>query len=127
MLRIAFFGGFCLLSLTLQPRTSVRAKISALGIYLPPRLLTNADLERMVETSDRWITERTGIRERHVVDKGVATSDLAAKAARNCLKNAGVDAGARRHHRGNGNARYGLSGHRVPGAGQDWGHQGVGI
>ena len=80
------------MSLTLQPRTSVRAKISSIGTYVPPRLLTNADLERMVETSDRWITERTGIRERHVVDGGVATSDLATEAARNCLERAGVDA-----------------------------------
>ncbi len=79
------------MSLTLQSRSPVRAKIAAIGTYVPPRLLTNADLERMVETNDRWITERTGIRERHVVDKGVATSDLAAAAARNCLANAGVD------------------------------------
>ena len=55
----------------------VRVKISALGTYVPPRLLTNADLEKMVETNNQWITERTGIRERHIVDKGVATSDLA--------------------------------------------------
>jgi len=79
------------LSLTLQPRSSVRAKISSLGTYVPPRLLTNADLERMVETNDQWITERTGIRERHIVDKGVATSDLATEAARSCLAKAGVD------------------------------------
>ena len=79
------------MSLTLQPRSSCRAKISAIGIYVPPRLLTNADLEHMVETSDRWITERTGIRQRHIVEKGVPTSDLAAAAARNCLRHAGVD------------------------------------
>ncbi len=81
------------MSLTLKSRNPVRAKISSLGTYVPPRLLTNADLERMVETNDRWITERTGIRERHIVDKGVATSDLATEAARNCLEKAGVDAG----------------------------------
>jgi 3-oxoacyl-[acyl-carrier-protein] synthase-3 len=80
------------LSLTLQPRHSVRAKISAVGTYVPPRVLTNADLERMVETNDTWITERTGIRERHIVDKGVGTSDLAAEAARACLAKAGVAA-----------------------------------
>ncbi len=74
-----------------HPRTLLRTKITALGTYVPPRLLTNADLERMVETTDQWITERTGIRERHVVDKGVATSDLAAAAARCCLEKAGVD------------------------------------
>ena len=60
----------------------LRAKISALGTYVPPRLLTNADLEKMVDTTDEWIMERTGIRERHMVDKGVATSDLAVEAAK---------------------------------------------
>jgi 3-oxoacyl-[acyl-carrier-protein] synthase-3 len=70
----------------------VRVKISALGAYVPPRLLTNADLEKMVETSDQWITERTGIRERHIVDKGVATSDLAVEAAKKALAQRGVDA-----------------------------------
>ena len=71
-------------------RQVTRAKISALGTYVPPRLLTNADLEKMVETSDQWIIERTGIRERHVVDKGVATSDLAAQAAMKVLKERGI-------------------------------------
>lgn len=63
----------------------VRAKISALGTYVPPRLLTNADLEKMVDTDNQWILERTGIRERHIVDKGVATSDLAVEAAKKAL------------------------------------------
>ena len=63
----------------------LRAKISALGAYVPPRLLTNQDLEKMVETSHEWIMERTGIRERHLVDQGVATSDLAAEAAKRAL------------------------------------------
>ena len=63
----------------------VRPKISALGTYVPPRLLTNADLEKLVETTDQWIRERTGIRERHIVDKGVATSDLGLQAARRAL------------------------------------------
>ncbi|MGI4829864.1 MAG: beta-ketoacyl-ACP synthase III [Janthinobacterium lividum] len=84
------------MSRTLQPQsrsqTIVRAKISAIGTFVPPRLLTNADLEKMVDTTDQWITERTGIRERHVVDKGTATSDLAAAAARLCLEKAGVSA-----------------------------------
>jgi 3-oxoacyl-[acyl-carrier-protein] synthase-3 len=78
------------LSLTLKPRPAVRAKISALGTYVPPRLLTNADLETMVDTNDKWIIERTGIRERHLVDQGVATSDLAVEAARRCLAARGV-------------------------------------
>jgi 3-oxoacyl-[acyl-carrier-protein] synthase III len=63
----------------------VRPKISALGAYVPPRLLTNADLEKMVDTTDQWIRERTGIRERHIVDKGVATSDLGLQAAKRAL------------------------------------------
>ncbi len=67
-------------------------KISALGTFVPPRLLTNKDLERMVETTDQWIMERTGIRERHVVDKGVATSDLALEAAKNALAERGMAA-----------------------------------
>jgi 3-oxoacyl-[acyl-carrier-protein] synthase III len=48
-----------------------RAKISALGTYVPPKILTNADLEKMVETNDQWITERTGIKERHILEKGL--------------------------------------------------------
>lgn len=70
----------------------LRAKISALGTYVPPRLLTNADLERMVETNNEWIMERTGIRERHLVDKGVATSDLAVEAAKKALAQRGISA-----------------------------------
>ena len=68
----------------------VRVKISALGTYVPPRLLTNKDLEKMVDTTDQWILERTGIRERHVVDKGVATSDLAVEAAKKALAERGI-------------------------------------
>jgi len=74
----------------LKPRTSVRAKISSIGAYVPPRLLTNADLEKMVATNDEWITERTGIRERHIVSPGTATSDLATEAARICLAKRGI-------------------------------------
>jgi 3-oxoacyl-[acyl-carrier-protein] synthase-3 len=73
-----------------KPQQRVRAKISSVGTYVPPRLLTNADLERMVNTNDEWIIERTGIRERHIAEKGVATSDLAAEAARNCLTTRGI-------------------------------------
>ena len=69
-----------------------RVKISALGTYVPPRLLTNADLEKLVDTNDQWIMERVGIRERHLVDKGVATSDLAVEAAKNALAERGIDA-----------------------------------
>jgi len=68
----------------------LRAKVSALGTYTPPRLLTNADLEKMVATSDEWITERTGIRQRHIVDKGVATSHLAVEAVQKALAERGI-------------------------------------
>ncbi len=69
-----------------------RVKISALGTYVPPRLLTNADLAKMVETNDEWIMSRVGIKERHLVDKGVGTSDLAAEAARRALAQRGIGA-----------------------------------
>ncbi len=68
------------------------AKITALGCYTPPRVLTNSDLEQMVQTSNQWILERTGISERHIADPDVATSDLAACAARIALDQRGVDA-----------------------------------
>jgi 3-oxoacyl-[acyl-carrier-protein] synthase-3 len=57
---------------------------------VPPRLLTNADLEKMVDTSDEWILQRTGIRERHIVDPGVATSDLGTEAAVKAIAKAGL-------------------------------------
>jgi 3-oxoacyl-[acyl-carrier-protein] synthase-3 len=69
-----------------------RVKISALGTYVPPRLLTNADLEKMVETSNDWIMSRVGIKERHIAEKGVGTSDLAAEAARRALVQRGIEA-----------------------------------
>ena len=72
------------------PRQLLRARISSLAIYVPPRVLTNADLEKMVDTSDEWILQRTGIRERHVVDKGTATSDLASEAAKVAVARAGL-------------------------------------
>ena len=74
----------------MRPQQARRAKISALGTYVPPRILTNSDLEKMVETSDQWIVERTGIRERHLVEKGQATSDMAVEAAKNCLAERGI-------------------------------------
>jgi len=68
-----------------------RAKITALGTYVPPRVMTNSDFEKIVETSDEWIVSRTGIRERHVVDKGVATSDLAVEATKRALAERGIN------------------------------------
>jgi 3-oxoacyl-[acyl-carrier-protein] synthase-3 len=69
----------------------IRAKISALGTYVPPRLLTNADLERMVDTNNEWIMTRVGIRERHIAEKGVASSDLAVEASRKALAQRGME------------------------------------
>lgn len=71
--------------------TTRRATITSLGRFVPEKVLTNEDLERMVETSNDWILERTGIRERHVAEKGVATSDLAAAAAKEILARRGLD------------------------------------
>ena len=65
-----------------------RVEIKSLATYVPPRVLTNADLEKLVDTSDEWILQRTGIRERHIVDPGVATSDLGREAAVRALANA---------------------------------------
>ena len=79
------------MNLTPRATATVRAKISALGTYVPPKLLTNADLEKMVETNDDWILSRVGIRERHIAEKGVATSDLAVEAAKKALAQRGWD------------------------------------
>ena len=67
-----------------------QTRIASLATYVPPRLLTNADIEKLVETSDEWILKRTGIRERHVVDPGTATSDLAKEASLSAIKKAGL-------------------------------------
>jgi len=64
--------------------------ISGTGAYVPERLLTNFDLEKMVETSDEWIVQRTGIRERRIADPSQATSDLAIKAAHAAMNSAGL-------------------------------------
>lgn len=64
--------------------------ITGTGMYVPHRILTNADLEKLVDTSDGWIKERTGMEVRHIVDEGVFTSDLAAEAARRALNDAGL-------------------------------------
>jgi 3-oxoacyl-[acyl-carrier-protein] synthase-3 len=67
-----------------------RARILSVGKYLPERRVTNFDLEKMFETSDEWIQQRTGIVERRYADEGVYCSDLALEASRDCLKNAGM-------------------------------------
>jgi 3-oxoacyl-[acyl-carrier-protein] synthase III len=65
-------------------------KIAGLSTFVPPRVLSNHDLEKMVETTDEWILQRTGIRERHIVDPGVATSDLAKVAVEGAMTEAGI-------------------------------------
>ncbi len=70
--------------------TKIRAGIIGLGAYLPPKVLTNFDLEKIVDTTDEWIQSRTGIRERHIAEKGVAASDLAVSAALEALEQAGL-------------------------------------
>src|SRR5215468_4582068 len=69
-----------------------RAKITAVSHYLPERRVTNKDLEKLVDTSDEWIVERTGIHERRVVADGQATSDLGAAATKRLLEQRGIDA-----------------------------------
>ena len=70
----------------------IYAAISGAGHYAPEKVLTNADLERMVDTSDEWIRTRTGIRERRIAAEGECTSDMGAEAARRALANAGLAA-----------------------------------
>jgi 3-oxoacyl-[acyl-carrier-protein] synthase-3 len=79
------------LSKATKAKASFRAKISALGCYTPPGILTNQDLERMVETSHQWIVERTGIVERHIAPPEMATSDMAVEAARAALGQRGIE------------------------------------
>jgi 3-oxoacyl-[acyl-carrier-protein] synthase-3 len=75
---------------TAAPRTVKRARISSIATYVPPKVLSNADLEKMVETTDEWILQRTGIRERHIAASGVGTSDLAYEAAKKAIERAGL-------------------------------------
>ncbi|MGM0592987.1 MAG: beta-ketoacyl-ACP synthase III [Pseudomonadota bacterium] len=69
----------------------IYSRISGTGGYLPQRVLTNAELEKMVDTSDAWITERTGIKERHIAAEGENTVDLAEQAALRAIDMAGID------------------------------------
>ncbi len=75
----------CIVSVT-------RSVVLGCGSYLPSRVVTNAELSRMVDTSDEWIRQRTGIRERHIAGEGETTADMALKAARAALSAAGMDA-----------------------------------
>jgi 3-oxoacyl-[acyl-carrier-protein] synthase-3 len=80
------------LTLTVRPIVGTRAKITALGTYVPPEIITNQDLERMVDTNDQWIMERTGIRTRHKLAKGLGVSDICTAAAKKCLAARGIEA-----------------------------------
>jgi len=66
--------------------------IIGVGYYVPEKILTNFDLEKMVDTNDEWIVDRTGIRERRIAEDDVPTSQLAIKAAQNAIDNAGIKA-----------------------------------
>ncbi|MGD9819955.1 3-oxoacyl-[acyl-carrier-protein] synthase 3 [bioreactor metagenome] len=71
--------------------SGITVSIKGTGMYVPEKVLTNNDLSQMVETSDEWIRERTGICRRHIAAEGELTSEVAAKAARNALENSGTD------------------------------------
>ena len=73
------------MTLSVRPIVGCRAKITAFGTYVPPQVLTNKDLEKLVDTNDQWILDRTGIRERHVLAKGLGVSDMCVEAAKRCL------------------------------------------
>jgi len=66
------------------------ASIIGTGSYVPERVITNADLEKLVDTSDEWIVSRTGIRERRIAETGMTTSEMAARAAHSAMENGGV-------------------------------------
>ena len=70
----------------------ITSRIAGTGSYLPKKILSNADLEKMIDTTDEWIFTRTGIRQRHIAAKNEHTSDLALEAAKNAIASAGIDA-----------------------------------
>ena len=70
----------------------IYSRIAGTGSYLPDRVVTNADLEKLVDTTDEWIHSRTGIRQRHIAAEGQTTSDLAFRAAQRAMESAGVKA-----------------------------------
>jgi len=71
--------------------SQIRTKIIGTGSFLPEKVLTNHDFEKMVDTNDQWITERTGIKSRHIAEKNMASSDLATQAGKKALKDAGIE------------------------------------
>ena len=74
----------------MRSHTALPVEIAGLGSYLPDKVLSNHDLEQLVDTSDEWITQRTGITERRLAAQDQATSDLAVAAARQALERAGM-------------------------------------
>ena len=78
------------MSLTVRPVVGRRAKITALGTYVPPDVITNKDLEKLVETSDEWIMERVGIKTRHKLAPGLGVSDICTAAAKKCIATRGI-------------------------------------
>ena len=96
------------------------SRILGTGHYAPAKVLTNAELERMVDTSDAWISERTGIRERRIAAEGELTSDMAAAAGRSALEAAGSACRRSRHdHRWHGHRRQPDAGHGGARAAED--------
>ena len=78
----------------MSPASRIYSRIAGTGSYLPPRVMTNAEFAQRLETSDEWIRERTGIRQRHIADESQASSDLALEASRRAIEAAGLDASA---------------------------------
>ncbi len=78
--------------MTFAPSWAARAKITALGTYVPPDVITNKDLEKLVDTTDEWILTRTGIRERHRLAPGLGVSDIGVQAAKKVLEQRGIEA-----------------------------------
>jgi len=76
----------------LGSHSGYRTRIAGTGSYLPPGLITNHDIEKMVDTNDQWIVERTGIKHRHKAEPGVVTTDLAFQATQKALADAGMTA-----------------------------------
>ena len=68
----------------------VRAAVTGLGITVPEKVLTNADFEKFLDTSDEWITQRTGVKQRHIISDGQSTATMATQAAKNALADAGI-------------------------------------
>ena len=68
------------------------ARIAGIGSFLPEKVLTNKDLEKMMDTSDEWIRERTGIKRRHIAAEGETTGSMGLEAARRAIEDAGIDA-----------------------------------